>query len=140
MANRKETGKPKVNIKLYLSFAAAVVVIFGIYRVVVSAVNAGLIAPMWYSAIMWAYLLLAGAGFVAVVILNRGFSGGVPTADQLPSAWNHIEKANYIKEAADRRRKAKFFLIPTVAFVFVFIYEIIELYYFPAISDWFSSF
>lgn len=136
----RKTGNKKPNVKLYLIFAASVIVIFGTYRIVVSAVEQGRIAPVCYTVLMWVYLLLAGAGFVAVVALNRGFSGKVPTADELPSAWNHIEKTRYIEDAEKHRRHAKYFLIPTVAFVFVFIYEIIELYYFPAITDWLASF
>lgn len=135
-----KTSNKKPNIKLYIIFAVAVIVIFGAYRVVVSAVDQGQIAPVWYSVMMWLYLALAGAGFVGVVILNRGFSGKIPTADELPSSWNHIEKANYINDATKRRRIAKCILIPTIAFIFVFFYEIIELYYFPAIANWFSSF
>ncbi len=138
MSRKTENKKP--NIKLYLIFAAAVIVIFGVYRIVLNAVEEGLIAPVCYTALMWLYLILAGAGFIAVVTLNRGFSGRVPTADELPSAWNHVEKTRYIEAAEKRRRTAKYFLVPTVAFLFVFIYEIIELYYFPAISDWLASF
>ena len=138
MSRKTENKKP--NVKLYLIFAAAVIVIFGVYRIVLNAVEEGLVPPVCYSVLMWAYLLLAAAGFVAVVALNRGFSGRIPTADELPMAWNHLEKTRYIEDAKKRRRTAKYFLIPTVAFVFVFIYEIIELYYFPAISDWLASF
>ncbi len=138
MSKRSENKKP--NIKLYLIFAASVTVIFGVYRIVLSAVGEGLIPPVGYDIIMWVYLLLAGAGFITVVVLNRGFSGSLPTADELPTAWNHIEKKQYIENVERRRRIAKYFLVPTVAFVFVFMYEIIELYYFPAISDWLASF
>lgn len=136
----EKTSNKKPNIKLYIIFAVVVIVIFGAYRVVVSAVDQGRIAPVFYSVMMWVYLALAGVGFICVVILNRGFSGKLPTADELPQSWNHIEKANYINEASKRRRIAKRILIPTIAFIFVFFYEIIELYYFPAIANWFASF
>lgn len=135
-----KTNNKKPNIKLYIIFAVAVIVIFGAYRVVVSAVDQGRIAPIFYSVMMWLYLVLAGIGFICVVILNRGFSGKLPTADELPASWNHIEKANYINDATKRRRIAKCVLIPTISFIFVFFYEIIELYYFPAIVNWFASF
>ncbi len=138
MSRKPDAKKP--NIKLYLTFALVVVVVFGAYRVVVSAVDQGQIAPVWYSIMMWTYLILAGAGFVATVIINKGFYGKLPTADELPSNWDHVKKTNYITDATKRRRISKYVLIPTVAFIFVFFYEIIELYYFPAISNWLASF
>lgn len=138
MSRKPDAKKP--NIKLYLIFALAVVVIFGAYRVVVSAVDQGQIAPVWYSVMMWTYLILAGVGFVIVVVVNKGFSGKIPTADELPSSWDHVKKTKYIADATKCRRISKYVLIPTVAFIFVFFYEIIELYYFPAVSNWLASF
>ncbi len=138
MNRRSEEKKP--NYKLYLIFAAVVIVIFGVYRIVISGIKEELLPPIAYTILMWVYLILAGVGFIAVVVLNRGFSGAVPTADELPSVWNHVEKQAYIDDARRRRKLAKCFLVPTIAFLFVFIYEIIELYYFPAIAKWFASF
>ncbi len=140
LPEKKQNEKKKPNIKLYLLFAFEVIIIFGLYRVVLSMVDAGMIRPVWFTVLMWAYLVLASAAFVAVIILNRGFSGKAVTADQLPRSWNHIEKAEYMEKDSRRRRAAKYVMIPCIAFISVFIYEIAELFYVPMLKDLFSNF
>ncbi len=140
LPEKKQTEKKKPNVKLYLLFALEIIIIFGLYRVVLSMVDAGLIRPLWFTVLMWSYLVLASVAFIAVVILNRGFSGKPVTADQLPRSWNHIEKAEYMEEDARRRRIAKYVMIPCIAFISVFIFEIAELYYVPMLKEMFSKF
>lgn len=138
--NNKTEGKKKPNIKLYVIFALTVILIFGLYRVVLNFVMEGMLASVWFTALMWTYLALACICFIAIVILNRGVSGAPLTADQLPVGWDHIKKAEYMESDRKRRRIAKYLLIPCVAFIGVFIYEIAELYYAPVIMDWWNSF
>lgn len=140
LPEKKQNEKKKPNVKLYLLFAFEVIIIFGLYRVVLSMVDAGMIRSYWFTVLMWSYLILASISFIAVIVLNRGFSGKAVTADQLPVSWNHIEKAEYMKKDARRRRIAKYVMIPCVAFISVFIFEIAELYYLPMLKDLFSKF
>lgn len=129
----------KPNVKLFWLSALVVLVVFGAYRVVVMMVENGSLAPVWFSVLMWSYMLLASAAFITVVTLQRGFSNKPLMPDDLPDSMTFSEKSSAIE--ADKRRKklAKIFLIPLIAFILVFLYEIIEIYYFPAIAGWFSS-
>lgn len=132
--------KKKPNVKLYLLFALGVLLIFGLYRAVIYMVTEGMIDGVWFSVLMWTYLILGSVSFIAVVILNRGFSSKAVTADELPSDWNHIKKAEYMADDARRRRIAKYIMIPCIAFILVFFWEIVEIYYVPLIKAWFDSF
>lgn len=132
--------KKKPNVKLYLLFALGVLLIFGLYRAVIYMVSEGMIDEVWFSILMWTYLILGSVSFIAVVILNRGFSGKAVTAQELPSDWDHIKKAEYMKEDAHRRRIAKYIMIPCISFILVFFWEIVEIYYVPGIKAWFDSF
>lgn len=138
--NRKTEGEKKVNIKIYILFALGVILIFGLYRVVLGFVNIGMLDYVWFTALMWTYLILACVLFVAVIVLNRGTSGAMISAEDLPSDWDHIKKAEYLKSEQKRRRIAKYLLIPCIAFIGVFIFEIAELFYAPAIMEWWNSF
>lgn len=134
------SDKPKKpNVKLFWLSALVVLIIFGAYRAVVILVESGQLAPVWFSVLMWGYLLLASAAFITVVILQRGFSNKPLLPDDLPDSITFSEKSAVLDADKRRKRLAKYFLIPLIAFILVFMYEIIEIYYFPAISGWFSS-
>ncbi len=132
--------RKKPNVKLYIIFALAVIFIFGLYRAVLYMAESGMIAPVWFTVLMWVYLILAGLLFVAFVIVNRGTSTVPLTPEDLPSDWDHIKKAEFLEDDKRRRRIAKYLLIPCIAFIGVFIFEIAELFYAPAIKDWFENF
>ncbi len=137
---KDNSEKKRINYKLYTLFALGVITIFGLYRAVIFMVAEGMISGVWFSALMWTYLVLACAAFVAIYVLNRGFSGKAVTADELPPEWDHIKKGEYMKKDARRRKIAKYIMIPFVSFVFVFFWEIIEIFYLPGIKAWFDSF
>lgn len=132
--------KKKPNVALFWLSALVITATFGLYRVVVMLVGNGSISPGWFSAMMWAYMILACAAFVAVIVLQRGFSGKPLTADMLPDAMSIPEKTAFLAEDRRRKKIAKYFIIFLIAFIFVFMYEIIEIYYLPAIKNWFDSF
>lgn len=130
----------KLNVKLYLAFALGVTLIFGIYRAVIYMVTEGMIDGVWFSVLMWTYLLLGCAAFIAIYVLNRGFSSKPLKPEELPSDWNHVQKAEYMTKDVRRRRIAKYIMIPFIAFIFVFFWEIVEIYYLPIIKEWYYSF
>ena len=132
--------KKKPNVALFWLSVLVIIAVFGVYRIVVMLVEGGEISPVWFSVLMWVYMLAACADFITVIVLQRGFSGKPLTADMLPDTMSIPEKTSFLK--SDRRRKkiAKYFLVLLVALIFVFMYEIIELYYLPAIRNWFDSF
>ena len=131
--------KKKPNIRLYLLSGLIIAVIFAAYRVIISLVEGGSVGGVVYDIMMWTYLSLACVLFVIVIILNRGFSNKPVTADMLPDEWGFDEKRNYIAADTKRKRTAKYLLIPLIAFLAVFIYEIVEIYYAPMLSELFNS-
>ncbi len=132
--------KKKPNVRLFWLSALAVAVIFGIYRIVVTLVGNEELSPFWFSLMMWTYMIAGCALFIAVIVLQRGFSGRPVTADELPDEMSIPQKTAYINEDKRRKRIAKYLLIPLLALLFVFIFEIAEVYYFPAIKGWFENF
>ncbi len=132
--------KKKPNVALFWLSALAIAVIFGIYRIVVSLVGSGRIAFVWFSVLMWTYMAAGCAIFIAVVVLQRGFSNKPVTADELPDTMSIAEKTAFMEADKKRKKTAKYLLIPLLALLFVFIFEIIEVYYFPAIKNWLSNF
>ena len=58
--------------------------------------------------------------------------------DILPG-MNAAEKLAYLEDDRRRKKIAKSLMIPLIAIIFVFMFEIIELFYIPAIQSWFSS-
>ncbi len=134
------SGSKKSNIKLFWLSALAVVLIFGAYRIVLMLAENQKIPSVCFSVMMWAYMLVGCGLFLAVVVLQHGFSGKPLLPDDLPSSMSAVEKTAAMEDDARRKKRAKYLMIPLVAIVFVFLYEIIEIYYFPAIANWFSSF
>lgn len=132
--------KPKKpNVKLYLLSAVAIILIFGLYRVVVMLAENEYIPIFWLEVMMWAYMIVGCALFLAAFILRRGFSGKPLTEDDIPDTVGEAEKLAILSSDKRRKKIAKYLMIPLVAIIFVFMYEIIELYYFPVIKSWFSS-
>lgn len=125
----KKSEKKKFNLRLFLISALVFVIIFTIYRVCIE--NEKII-------IMWIYLILASCLFITIFILNRGMSSTQITADMLPDEWDDDKKAAYL-DADKRRRIAKHLMIPLIPLIFVFIYEIFELYYLDTILELFSG-
>lgn len=135
----RDRDDKKPNIKLFWLFAAALLVIFGLYRFVVMLVLNGSLDYFWLSALMWVYMI-AGCGiFVAIFILQRGLSNKPLSAEDLPDSMSITEKRDYLEIDKKRKRTAKYLMIPLIAIIFVFIFEIIDIYYIPAIKSWFSS-
>lgn len=133
-------NKKKPNLKLFWLSALAVLVIFGIYRIVFMLADNAKISHLWFEALLLVYMLAACGIFIVIFVLQRGFSNKPLSAEDLPDSMSLTEKRQILDDDKKRKRRAKYLMIPLVAFVFVFMFEILEVYYFPAISNWFSSF
>ncbi len=136
---KDSAGKKGFNFRLFIISVVAIVLIFGFYRVVVTMVENEKIGVVYYYALMWTYAIFAGVFFIAVIVLNRGFSTKPYTADMLPDSWDYQKKREFMESDAKRRRISKILLIPCVAFIFVFLFEIIEIFYLPAIESLLES-
>ncbi|MCD7943772.1 MAG: hypothetical protein LUH43_02580 [Clostridia bacterium] len=134
--SQSDDGEGKrFNYRLFIISAAAIVVVFGFYRIVISLIESEKIGVIYYYAMMWTYAIFAGSFFIAVIVLNRGFSTKPYTADMLPDDWDYQKKREFLASDAKRRKISKILLIPCVAFILVFLFEIIEVYYLPMIES-----
>ena len=129
-----KTNKSKLN--MLWALLAVTVVLFAVYRLVVMLVEEGKLPGIWYTVIMWTYMACGCALLLAVVILQRGFSNKTLQLTDLDNSMSAEEKTAYIESDTKRKRAAKVLLIPLTAILFVFIFEIIELYYLPTVTDW----
>ena len=135
-----ERKKPTARaVRLFWMSALCIIVIFGLYRIIVQLVDNGKLGEVWFSVMMWAFMIAASTLFIAIVVLQRGFSGKPVSADELPDTMSIDEKRAYCESDARRKRAAKYLMMPFVAILFVFMFEVVEIYYLPAISGWFSS-
>lgn len=136
---------PRVNIsktKLHMVWALAAVtlVLFAVYRFVILLVDDGKIPEIWYTVVMGVYMACGCGLLLAVVILQRGFSNKKLTAEDLSDTMSSAEKTAYIEEDTKRKKRAKILLVPLTAILFVFIFEIVELYYLPIVTGWIRNF
>lgn len=134
-----DDGKGHFNYRLFIISTAAIAVVFGFYRIVISLIESEKIGVIYYYAMMWTYAIFAGGLFIAVIVLNRGFSTKPYTANMLPDDWDYQKKREFLASDAKRRKISKILLIPCVAFIFVFLFEIIEVYYLPMIQSWLET-
>lgn len=124
---RKKTNTPApvkekkpFNFKLLLILLLATVVIFGIYRIFIA---------LEIAAIMWIYMGLTCALFIAYFYINRGMSNKPTPIDDLPEEWSAVQKTEFLAEEAARKKKAKYIFILLLPFLFTFFFDIVELFY-----------
>ena len=136
MKKDKDGAKTGKRLNMLWALLAVTVVLFAVYRLVVMLVDEGKLPGVWYTVIMWTYMACGCALLLAVVILQRGFSNKTLQLTDLDNSMSAEEKTAYIESDTKRKRAAKVLLIPLTAILFVFIFEIIELYYLPTVTDW----
>ena len=136
MKKEKDGAKTGKRLNMLWALLAVTLVLFAVYRFVVMLVEEGKLPGVWYTVIMWTYMACGCALLLAVVILQRGFSNKTLQLTDLDNSMSAEEKTAYIESDTKRKRAAKVLLIPLTAILFVFIFEIIELYYLPTVTDW----
>ena len=136
MKKDKDGAKTGKRLNMLWALLAVTLVLFAVYRFVVMLVEEGKLPGVWYTVIMWTYMACGCALLLAVVILQRGFSNKTLQLTDLDNSMSAEEKTAYIESDTKRKRAAKVLLIPLTAILFVFIFEIIELYYLPTVTDW----
>ena len=95
-----ERKKPTARaVRLFWMSALCIIVIFGLYRIIVQLVDNGKLGEVWFSVMMWAFMIAASALFIAIVVLQRGFSGKPVSADELPDTMSIDEKRAYCESA-----------------------------------------
>jgi hypothetical protein len=124
----------RFNFRLVIALAVSIIFFLGIflvvwemgYEILISCIYGAitLIAALWY------------------MILNKGFVGKLPSAEELPLTWDKKTREDFIKDLKARRQKSKKLMLILVPMLFTFTYKLLELYVFPhlAIFTWFSAF
>jgi hypothetical protein len=119
------------NISKLLVMIAATMIIFGVYRF--------MITQYYFEIVLGIYIAAATASVLGYVIYNRGFSRRGVTEDMLPDSWSDEEKKEFIEDGERRLVKSRPLLILIFAFAFTFVADIMELYALPLIKDIFTK-
>jgi hypothetical protein len=119
------------NISKLLVMIAATMIIFGVYRF--------MITQYYFEIVLGIYIAAATVSVLGYVIYNRGFSRRGVTEDMLPDSWSDEEKKEFIEDGERRLVKSRPLLILIFAFAFTFVADIMELYALPLIKDIFTK-
>jgi hypothetical protein len=119
------------NISKLLVMIAATMIIFGVYRF--------MITQYYFEIVLGIYIAAATASVLGYVIYNSGFSRRGVTEDMLPDSWSDEEKKEFIEDGERRLVKSRPLLILIFAFAFTFVADIMELYALPLIKDIFTK-
>lgn len=84
----------------------------------------------------YVYLALGGGLALWYVIYNKGFSRRVPP-EQLPSDLSPVEKQALLEDGERRFRRSRWALTILIPILFVFLCDMIYLFIFPAMEEWF---
>ena len=121
----------KRTLVLLLSLIVSCLVIYGLYRFLISVVNP--------EAVLIAYMAVSTVVIFWYVIYNRGFSRKGITRQMLPESWDEEKKTEFIEDAKYRLVRSKPLLILVIAFIFTFALEAFELFALPFFADFFGA-
>lgn len=77
---------------------------------------------------MWIYLILSCALLVAYVVVNRGFSSEATAPDELPDTMSAVEKTEYLRTEAKRKKAAKIILVFFGAVALTLLVDLTDIY------------
>lgn len=121
----------RFNFKLALTLAALIIVFIAVFRLL-KLYDLYLVAIVIYTAVT-----LATA--IYYIVYNRGVLSGKVTPDMLPAEWSAEQKQAMIDDIAARHKRSKWVLLILIPMIFVFGFELLELYFFPLITSLFSG-
>ncbi len=119
--------RKKFNFKLLGILALNTVLLFGIYRVCMSL--------PYFEIVLGIYIAVTAALALGYVIYNRGFSRKGITFEMLPDTMSEQQKREFIEDGAAREKKSKWMLTLLIPLIFVFMFELIELYMLPFLQS-----
>lgn len=120
----------RFNFRLATTLAALIIVFLAVFRLMINY-DLHLLATAIYTTIA---LTVA----IWYIIYNKGMVTGKLTPEMLPAEWSAEKKQQLIDELATRRKKSKWALLILIPMIFVFCFEILEIYFFPVLLDTFS--
>lgn len=115
------------NIIRLLSLIAVTMVVFGLYRF--------LLTRIYFEYVLIVYMTVATISILGYVIYNRGFSRQGLTPEMLPDDMSKQEKEDFIEDGKRRLKRSRPLLIICFAFAFTFIFDVIELVVLPFFKE-----
>ena len=121
----------RFNFRLVFKLAAFIIIFMSVFRLL-KLYDLYLVAVIAYTAITLAVAIW-------YIAYNKGMVSGKITPDMLPTDWSADQKKAFIDDLTERRKKSKWVLLILIPMVFVFGFELLELYFFPLIRSLFST-
>ena len=82
----------------------------------------------FFPIVLALYAVMLVAFCLAYLIYNRGFSRSGVDEEMLPSSWDDEKKHTYVESARRRFKNSKWMLTVTVALLFTFTVDAVELF------------
>ncbi len=120
----------RFNFRLVFRLAGLIIVFMSVFRLL-KMYDLYLVAIVLYSTATFAVAIY-------YIVYNRGVFSKV-TPEMLPAEWSAEQKKAMIDDIAARRKKSKWAILILLPMIFVFGFELLELYFFPLILSIFSG-
>lgn len=88
--------------------------------------------------VMWLYMIVFAALLISYLAYNRAFVNKDVTPEMLPSDWDDIKKADFIRKNHERAEKSKWMLMVIIPFATVFLAEACYLFLWDYIVNIFN--
>ena len=115
------------NIMRLLCLIATTMAVFCIYRFFID--------KYYFNYVLAVYIGIATVAIFSYVIYNRGFSRKGLTPEMLPDTMSKEEKEEFIEDGKRRLRKSRPLLILVFAFVFTFLFDLMEITVLPLFKE-----
>lgn len=120
----------RFNFRLVIALAVSTILFLGTFLVVWELGHEILISGIYGGIALVAAL--------AYTLINKGFLGRLPTAEELPTTWDKKKREDFLGDLLARRKKSKKLLLILLPMLVTFAYKLLELYFFPLLTAFFS--
>ena len=124
------TPKKPFNLKLAAKLAGLIILFVALFRLL-KLYDLYLFAIILYTAVTLGVAIY-------YIVYNRGVLTEKISPEMLPADWSAEKKQAMIEDIDARRRRSKWAQLVLLPMVFVYLFEILELYVFPVITGLFS--
>ena len=119
------------NYKLAFKLAALIILFISVFRLL-KLYDLYLFAIVLYTAVTLGVAIY-------YIVYNRGVLSGKITPEMLPAEWSDQQKNAMIDDLTARRQKSKWTHLILIPMVFVYGFELLEVYFFPLLRSLFSG-
>ena len=122
--------KKPFNLKLAAKLAGLIILFVALFRLLK-------LYDLYLFAIILYIAVTLGVA-IYYIVYNRGVLTEKISPEMLPADWSAEKKQVMIEDIDARRRRSKWAQLVLLPMVFVYLFEILELYVFPVITGLFS--